>query len=537
MQTKLGKDFFYIKTPYKDRMFVAQALNGTWSKKEEMYRFPKNIHSMRELVKTYPELIHNSSFIQAGTRLRETQEKFLELKTKEDVQGDIRLRPYQRVDVEYLKQLPNAGIFNEPRTGKTPTSIILMKEMKFTRTLVVCPASLIWNWKKEIEQWSDILPYVVQGTPKQRKEIYNSFQKNGCPSVLIVSKDTWKMDQVTISFDACFIDEAHFLRNRDTKQSKAIFNIQADHKYCLTGTPTVKHTADIWAILHFLYPEKFPSYWQFVERYFQIGDNGFGKELGEIKAGRKQELQELIGFISVQRKRNEVMNWLPEKQKITHYVQMEGKQLKIYNEMKNDMMIEAEEEEHSWDTAMVLTQLLRLRQLCLDPRLLNFKETGAKTKALLEWLDDNREPVVVMSMFTSYFDLIQSDIEKMGLKVGRIDGKMSNAEKDKTATDFQSGKVDVLLCNIISAGVGFTLDKAKVILFLDKAWNPSDNEQAEDRITPTTENKNHAHEIISLIAADSVDEYINELLEHKKSLTDVVNHGGREAIKNLLGRN
>jgi SNF2 family DNA or RNA helicase len=218
-------------------------------------------------------------------------------------------------------------------------------------------------------------------------------------------------------------------------------------------------------------------------------------------------------------------------------VQMEGKQLKIYNEMKNDMMIEAEEEEHSWDTAMVLTQLLRLRQLCLDPRLLGFKETGAKTKALLEWLDDNREPVVVMSMFTSYFDLIQSDIEKMGLKVGRIDGKMSNAEKDKTATDFQSGKVDVLLCNIISAGVGFTLDKAKVILFLDKAWNPSDNEQAEDRITPTTESKNHAHEIISLIAADSVDEYINELLEHKKSLTDVVNHGGREAIKNLLGRN
>jgi SNF2 family DNA or RNA helicase len=541
MQTKLGKDFFYIKTPYKDRMFVAQALNGTWSKKEEMYRFPKNIHSMRELVKTYPELIHNSSFIQAGTRLRETQEKFLELKTKEDVQGDIRLRPYQRVDVEYLKQLPNAGIFNEPRTGKTPTSIILMKEMGFYDSLVVCPASLIWNWKKELEYWYPALKvFVVYGAPKKREKIIDEFRMHEGTKVIIYSKDTWKNEHTSwqwYTFNACFIDEAHFLRNRDTKQSKAIFDIQADHKYCLTGTPTVKHTADIWAILHFLYPEKFPSYWQFVERYFQIGDNGFGKELGEIKSGRKQELQELIGFISVQRKRNEVMNWLPEKQKITHYVQMEGKQLKIYNEMKNDMMIEAEEEEHSWDTAMVLTQLLRLRQLCLDPRLLNFKETGAKTKALLEWLDDNREPVVVMSMFTSYFDLIQSDIEKMGLKVGRIDGKMSNAEKDKTATDFQSGKVDVLLCNIISAGVGFTLDKAKVILFLDKAWNPSDNEQAEDRITPTTESKNHAHEIISFIAADSVDEYINELLEHKKSLTDVVNHGGREAIKNLLGRN
>jgi SNF2 family DNA or RNA helicase len=259
-------------------------------------------------------------------------------------------------------------------------------------------------------------------------------------------------------------------------------------------------------------------------------------EIGDVKDGRKAELQEIIGFISVQRKRNEVMQWLPEKQKIDSFVQMEGKQLKIYNEMSNDMMIDAEDDEESWDTAMVLTQLLRLRQLCLDPRLLGFDVVGAKSKALLEWLDDNREPVVLMSMFSSYFDIIQPEIEKLGLKVGRIEGKMSNADKDQSATDFQSGKIDVLLCNIISAGVGFTLDKAKVILFMDKAWNPADNAQAEDRVIPTTEDKNHAHEIISFIAQGSVDQYINELLDMKKSLTDVVNEGGRDAIKNLLGR-
>jgi SNF2 family DNA or RNA helicase len=537
MQVKLGSDFFFAKTPYKDRIFVSQGLNGVWSKKEGMYRFPKNLHAMRELLKSYPELLEDEIFIEAGKKIKQNQDRFLQLKQLEDTFGDPRLRPYQRTDVNYLKELPAAGIFNEPRTGKTPTSILLMKEKQFKRVLVVCPASLIWNWAKEFNNWyPEIAVSVISGAPKQRKKVYEVFEQEGRRKVLIVSKDTWKSEPLNLMFDAAFIDEAHFLRNQKTAQTKAVHEIQAHHKFALTGTPTVKHGSDIWGILHFLYPKKFPSYWQFLERYFVITQDHFGyREIGDVKEGRKAELQELIGFISVQRKREEVMKWLPEKQYITHYAKMETKQQKIYNDMAEDMLAYDEELENMVDTALVLTQLLRLRQLCLDPRLLGFKETGAKTKALLEWLDNNREPVVIMSMFSSYFDLVQKDIEKLGLKVGRIEGKMSNKEKDDTVASFQDGKIDVLLCNIISAGVGFTLDKAKVIIFMDKAWNPSDNQQAEDRITPTTEEKNHAHEIISIVVPDSVDERINTILEHKQSMTDVVNNGGREAIRKLLG--
>lgn len=538
MQTKLGKDFFFAKTPYHDRTFVAKALNGTWSKKENMFKFPKNLHSMRELMLKYPELQKDGEFVETGRNIKTVQDKFLKLKSLEDCEGDERLRNYQRVDVNYLKHLPSAAILNSPRTGKTPTSIILMKEKCFNSILIVCPASLIWNWKKEFEKWyTECAVYVATGTKKQRQTIYTRFegQVYGTPTVLIISKDTWKSEPLDYKFDAVFIDEAHFLRNRKSKQTEAILKIKADHRYCLTGTPTVKHGSDIFGILHFLYPKKFTSFWQFVERYFVVTEDYMGRrELGEVKAGRKDEFKELIGFISVQRKREDVMKWLPDKQRITIYSQMDKKQLKMYNDMAEDML--AIDEDVEVDTALVLTQLLRLRQLCLDPRLVGFKETGAKTKALLEWLDDNREPVVIMSMFTSYYDLIVPDIEKLGLKVGRLDGKMSNTQKDQSATDFQAGKIDVLLCNILSAGVGFTLDKAKVILFMDKAWNPSDNEQAEDRVVPTTEDKNHAHEIISFVIENTVDERINDILEHKKSMTDIVNNGGREAIKKLLGR-
>lgn len=543
MEVKFDNNFVYVKTPYSDRNFVSQGLNGVWVKSKNGYRFPKNLHAMRELLRSYPQLRDNYSFVEAGKHMKSVQETFLELKKVENADGDGRLRPYQRVDVNYLKQLPSAGIFNEPRTGKTPTSIILMKEMNFQSTLVICPASLIWNWKKEFEKWyPTVSTFVVNGTPKQREQILQEFDKYlelTQPCVLIVSKDTWKKEYENwekYTFDAVFVDEAHFLRNYKTKQSEAVFAVKAEHRYALTGTPTVKHSKDIWAILHFLYPEKFPSYWQFVDRYYVVEDTGYGKEIGEVKKAREAELQELVGFISVQRKRNEVMNWLPDKQKITHYAKMEKKQQKLYDAMVDVMFIDDEESEIIVDVANVLSQLLRLRQLCLDPRLLGFKETGAKTNALLEWLDDNREPVVIMSTFTSYFDIVKPEMEALGLKVGRLDGKMSNEEKDKAATNFQNGKTDVLLCNIISAGVGFTLDRAKVVIFMDKAWNPADNQQAEDRITPVSEERNHAHEIISFVIQDTVDEYINNMLEQKKTLTDVVNEGGREAINKLLGR-
>lgn len=539
---KITPDHLFVKTPFHDRDKVKDLLNGVWSKKEGMYRFPKNLHAMKEILRAYPPLQTNKEFMQLGAKLRKARDIRIVLKRMQDFPDiDDRLRPYQRVDVNYLKSLPSAGIFNEPRTGKTPTSIILMKELGTKSNLIVAPASLTLNWVKEFETWfPEMEVYHVNGTATKRKATYARYNQAVGRRVMVISKDTWKSDYEKLgigktTFDAVFVDEAHFLRNRDSAQSKAIFAIQSGRRYALTGTPTVKHGTDIFGILKFLYPSKFTSYWQFVERYWNMGQDWMGhSEIKDFKPERKQELTEMLGFMSVQRKRSEVMSWLPDKERITFYCAMDGRQLTAYNDMVEDFFTEIDDEE-SLDAPNVLTQLMRLRQLCLDPRLVGIEAPSAKTKALLEWLDNNREPVVIMSMFTSYFDLVKKDIEKLGLKVGMIHGKMSNADKEKAKVDFQNGKLDVLLCNIISAGVGFTLDRAETILFLDKAWNPADNDQAEDRITSTTKERNHKHSIISFVASGSVDERINTILEEKRSLTDIVNNGGREAIKRLLG--
>lgn len=538
--TKVTSDAIFIKPPFLAADMMRNSMNATWSQKEKMWKLPKNIHVMRELLTKFPELKGNPSFVNEGVKLKNIRDHYLQIKAKQDTEGDVRLRPYQKVDVEYLKKVPCAGIFNEPRTGKTPTSIVLIKELQARNNLIITPASLLYNWDKEFQIWyPEMEVFIVNGSPKKREIIIREFLHCEEPSTLIVSKDTWKRiynEFEQFEFDTVFVDEAHFLRKRDSQQSKAVVAVNAKRRYALTGTPTVKNTEEIFGILQFLYPNKFTSYWNFFNRYFEKPEEFFsvGRPEPRIKPHRQQELEELIGFISVQRKRKDVMNWLPDKTYIDFYVEMDTKQRKLYDAMVNDFMVEDEESGEIVDTSGVLAQLTRMRQICLDPALLSLSANSAKTKALLEWLDDNREPVVIMSMFTSYLKKLKDELEKLGYVVGEINGQMSNQQKFDAAQQFQSGKMDIILCNIISAGTGFTLDRAETIIFMDKAWNPSENEQAQDRITPVSQERNHKHTIISFVCKDSYDETFNGLLKKKKSLTDIINEGGIKAIKRLL---
>jgi SNF2 family DNA or RNA helicase len=528
---KMDSNHVYISAPYQVRNIVREELNGVWSTKHQAWRFPKSLHAIDEVISKLPEVQNSAAFEEIYTKLSNGRTKLRELKAVPPKQDSLdKLRPYQRQDVQYLTSIPNAGVFNQPRTGKTPTMIETIKQRRTIKNIVITPASLQYNWKAEIERWhSDATVYMYAGTPKQREQSLSDFKehKKNEPAYLIVSKDTAKryVDDLTFDHDVCVIDEAHYLRNSDTKQSQAAYTIgyRASHRYALTGTPTVKHPADVFGILKFLYPHKFTSYWQFVERYFDVVDNGWGKELGKPKPHRVTELQDIIDAMSTQRLRKDVMQWLPDKQYHKHEVVMSTKQSKLYQSMLDDFF--AQQGDHVIDTQNVLAQLMRLRQICLDPTLLGFDAPSAKTEALIEAIEDNTydEPVIIMSMFTSYLNMLKPELEKLGKRVKMITGEMSNADKEANARSFQRGEVDVLLCNIISAGTGFTLDRGEVIIFTDKAWNPSDNEQAEDRVTPTKEENIHKHFIVSMVCTGTVDERIEHLLSNKQSLTAIVN--------------
>jgi SNF2 family DNA or RNA helicase len=529
MQYRSDKNFVYlIDTPYSKKEDMKQYLSGVWvsNKKFKGFRFPKNVHCMRELVRYFPELRENEEFIKDG----QTAAKEIEFWTmiKEAATDEFGLRKYQNQDANYLIHRGSTLVLNEPRTGKTPTMITVLKALETKSNLVICPSSLVLNWAKEFKQWyPEIEVFPVNGTKKQREILYNTYSQmyKMLNSVLIISKDTWKLDKELHDwkFDTAIVDEAHFLRNWKSKQSEAIFKIKANYRYPLTGTPSVKHGSDVYGLLHFINPERYSSYWQFTERYWEIQDNGWGKDIANAKKAREKELLSLMAVNSVQRKRKDVMKWLPKAQHQTIPVQLEGKQLKLYNQMLDTFMADDEETEHEIDTMNKLSQLMRLRQLCLDPRLLGFDVRGSKTDALLEWAENNTEPFVVMTTFSSYFELVKPELEKLGKKVEVIDGSVSKTNRQHIVDRFQKGEIDILLANIIAVGTGLTLDKSDTIIFLDKSFNPADNEQAQDRIVPTTEDRYHSINVISLVADGTIDERVNEILDAKEDLTKLIN--------------
>lgn len=536
---KADQNHIFIKAPYHEKQNLLR-LGGSFSQKENAWKFPKSIHALEELESTYPKLKVTDTFQTIKRQIADSRERLRQLKNQpiDRIQNQNQnLRTYQLQDVEYLKHIPSAGVFNQPRTGKTPTIICTLVLKQTEKNVIICPAALQLNWIKELQKWTDqtkteIIQYT--GSPAERKKILLSYEQatnTHTQTFLVMSKDVAKRDADTLcqlKIDALVIDEAHYLRNRKTSQTQAIYALgkKSKHRYALTGTPTVKHPADIFGIMHFLYPDKFSSYWQFVERYFQISDNGFGKEIGKPIPHRQAELQDLIDAISTQRLRKDVMQWLPDKERHTHICEMGDKQHEIYNQLLDDFFVSLDGVEI--DTSNVLSQLMRLRQICQEPKLLNLNIPSAKTEAVIQAIEDDLytqpgEPIVIMSMFTSYLNLLKPMIEKLGKRVGMITGQLSNADKEGYARAFQRGEIDVLLCNIISAGTGFTLDKGEVVFFLDKAWNPSDNEQAEDRVTPTQQDRNHKHFIVSFVCVDTIDQRINAILDKKENLTSFIN--------------
>lgn len=495
----------------------AKELGGRYIKGKKAYRFPALVHSLRELYKHFPT---DAAIVDLGKKHRNHFEKVKQLKEREDCEGDPRLRPYQRVDLDFLKRLKHCAIFWEMRLGKTPLTIRLIEENEYRAGIFVVPATLLYTWEAEIKKWSSRECVVIRGDKKRRKKLY---QKHMNREDLIISYETLRNDVdefVTTQFDFMVLDEAHKIKNHKIDLSKAVYSVggHSNHRIALTGTPASNKLHELFGILHFVNPGLFPSYWGFVERYFTIEKSYAhqGKEVGALI--REKELLELLYRISVQRKQSEVLHWLPEKTYQTITVPLGEKQQKHYDEMLEYYQT------GEVDTIGTLDQLMRLRQICTCPELLNLDCENAKQEALIQYIEENKgKPILVFSCFSSYLMKLHAHLYK-DYRIHTITGKVSVENRQKYVDMFQRGDLDILLCNIQAAGVGLTLDKADTAIFLDRHFNPALNDQAESRIVPTTKEKAHGIHIIDITTRDTVDARINNLLLDKIHLTKSVNN-------------
>lgn len=531
MQVGVDDAYIYLKCPYHDRERAKRITGWDWNAPRKAWRYPKTLGIIQDLEQTFPELKWNPILKQTQHGILQAREKVLTIKAKEDTDGDPKLRPYQRVDVEFLAWLKRGGVFNQQRTGKTPTILKVLEKIEVNNSIIIVPASLQLNWQKEIREWLGVDPILYKGTPKKRREL-------PLEGIVVVSYDTFRADRerlIEAKWECVILDEGHRLRNRKTQQTEALFQLakkDIPYRYVLTGTPTVKGGDDIYGILHFLFPKRFTSYWKFAERYFIITE-GYGKEVGEYNPRTVQELKDTIAVVSTQRKREDVMRWLPAKQYSYPPLEMSPKQRKAYEQMEQQFFMELDEGEivSTWS---VISQMLRLRQICIDPSTLGADIPSVKTDFLLDFVEDGGTPLVVMSWFTSYLKTLQPILEKKGWKVGMLHGEMTAEQKHKAVQDFQGGLTDIILCNTQAAGVGFTLDRADTILFMDRMWNPADNEQAEDRIVPVTEERNHNVNVVIPVVQGTIEEWMMKQERDKKDITEVVNSCEKETLKKML---
>ena len=444
----------------------------------------------------------------------------------------MKLREYQKEDAEFLASLPCSACFNEQRTGKTPTALetIKLRHLENEKILIITTASSIYQWKDEYEKWLKKPCEICTGSPKQKIKAIQQWTHG-----LVISLDSFKetanrngLFQPIIQQKPIMIilDEAHKIKNPKTASAKAIFKTtKIPYRLALTGTPAQGKPYDIYSILKFLFPDDFRGFWKFLEEYFIIEEqtvyvNGKPrtfKTYENFKPGKAEELQTYLSSISTQRKRKDVMQWLPDK--IYDKVRLEptDRQRKYLSDL-----------ERTYRTGEIVTtgtldRIIRYRQICLDPGLLDLPGTSPKTDWINQYIKDYPdEQIIIFSKFTSYLYKIA---ESLNTSWAMLIGATPVKQRGQFIKDFQEGKFKIFLINIDAGKEALTLDAASTTIFTDKYPPIGSIEQAEDRFIASTKDKAHkTHKIIELMMKDTFDEQLYKLLEQRKSETDVINN-------------
>ena len=444
----------------------------------------------------------------------------------------MKLRDYQKEDADFLASLPCSACFNEQRTGKTPTALetIKLRNLQNKRILIITTASSIYQWKEEYEKWLEKPCQICSGTPKEKKKSIESWSHG-----LVISLDSFKETSNRTGLiepilkkkpTMIILDEAHKIKNPKTASAKAIFKTTSiPYRLALTGTPAQGKPYDIYSILKFLFPNDFRGFWKFLEEYFVIEEETIYikgrprtiKTYEKFKKGKDKELQELLATFSTQRKRKDVMQWLPDK----FYEQVRLEPTKEQRKYLKDL----EETYRTEDiiTVGTLDRIIRYRQICLDPKLLGLSGTSPKTEWIKQYIKDYPdEQIIIFSKFTSYLCRLAEDLPTTwALLIGSTPTK----QRGQFVKDFQAGKFKVFLINIDAGKEALTLDAASTTIFTDKYPPIGSIEQAEDRFVASTKDKAHkSHKIIELMIKDTFDEQLYKLLELRKSETDIINN-------------
>ena len=487
-----------------------------------------------------------------------------------DGEGDQDLFPHQRAGVKFLSTAKKALLADEPGLGKTAQAIRSLKQLQSQGeqvfpSLIVCPNTLKKNWAREFKKWwpdSGLNIQVITGTAAQRRKqfeqenvdvyiinweslrthsrlsAYGSIALAKCiecgghdERTTLNKCEVHKRDLNLIDFKSVVADEMHRSKDPKSKQSRALWAATGDAKvrFALTGTPIANNVLDLWAILHWIAPEEWPSKTRWIDRMVDTMLNAFGgmMVLG-VKSHMESEFQATVNPRMRRMLKANVLPWLPEMMFERRDVEMSTKQAKAYKQMRDNMIAELESGE-TLVAASVLTQTTRLTQFASSFAELVTDENTGEPKAILAepsckvdaLLDDiksgdfGEDSVAVCAVSRQLIELLSARLTKEKIEHGLITGAQNEEERQKAVDDFQSGKIKWILFTAQAGGVGITLTAARRLVMLQRPWSLVDHKQAIDRIHRIGSEIHDSVIVMDYVTEGTIEERVLQVLETK----------------------
>lgn len=451
------------------------------------------------------------------------------------------MRKYQRHGFRWLMTLSTVGfggiLADEMGLGKTlqTISMFLYEKERGTEgtSLVVCPASLVYNWGEELEKYAPSLKKVlITGSKAERKRLIDSISDY---DVCVTSYDLLKRDidlYEKFHFNYQIVDEAQYIKNPKTDAAKAVKIINSAHRFALTGTPIENKLSELWSIFDYLMPG------------FLYGYEEFRNEFETPIIKRKSEnaslkLKKMVSPFILRRLKKDMLKDLPDKITETRHTNFENVQRKLYDASVAHMKLtlsKSSEEDYNKMKLQILSELTRLRQICCDPSLYveDYKGGSAKKELLMEMISDAIEgghKMLVFSQFTSMLSIIEKELEKNDIKYYVITGSTPTKERLRLVNEFNENEVPVFLISLKAGGTGLNLVGADIVIHYDPWWNVAVQNQATDR-THRIGQKNVVTEY-KLIVKGTIEEKIVKMQETKKNLADEILKGEGTSLSSM----
>jgi superfamily II DNA or RNA helicase len=454
------------------------------------------------------------------------------------------LRPYQQQGLnwlQFLRQHQLAGILADDmglgKTLQTLAHILTEKEAgRLTHpALIVAPLSLLGNWQREAARFC----------PSLRTHIHHGLLRHGAAqdlsgfdivltpySLLHRDRDLW----LATDWHLLVLDEAQNIKNANTHAAQTVGDIPSRHRLCLSGTPMENHLGELWSLFHFLMPGFLGSQ----KRFGVLFRNPIERQGNSEKM---DQLRNRITPFMLRRTKDVVASELPPKIETLMPVPLQGKQADLYETIRLGMEKTVRDALNAQGLAKsqitILDALLKLRQVCCDPRLLKLGaasqvQQSAKLEQLLDMLPKmvaEGRKILLFSQFTQMLGLIEQELPRLGIPWVKLTGQSKN--RDAIIDRFTSGEVPLFLISLKAGGVGLNLPQADTVIHYDPWWNPAVENQATDRAHRIGQTQNVW--VLKLVAQGTIEERMLALQERKAQLAQDMYSGAVQRKEPLFG--